>query len=40
MGNGKGKGTVKQTPWGDDISRAIALQLQKKRYEADLGMEG
>jgi len=28
-GNGKGKGIVKQTPGGDDISCAVALQLQK-----------
>jgi len=44
-GNGKGKGKgkgdskgnsiVKQTPRGDDISRAVALQLQKEMYEAD-----
>jgi len=26
-GNRKGKGIIKQTPGGDDISRAIALQL-------------
>jgi len=39
-GNGKGKGIVKQTAGGDDISRAIALQLQKQRYEADSSMEG
>jgi len=39
-GNGKGKGIVKQTPGGDDISRAVALQLQKERYEADSGTEG
>jgi len=39
-GNGKGKGIVKQTPGGDDISRAVALQLQKERYEADSDMEG
>jgi hypothetical protein len=38
--NGKGKGIVKQTPGGDDISRAVALQLQKERYQADLGTEG
>jgi hypothetical protein len=40
QGNGKGKGIVKQTPGGDDISRAIALQLQKEMYEADSDMEG
>jgi len=34
-GNGKGKGIVRQTPGGDDISRAVALQLQKERYEAE-----
>jgi hypothetical protein len=39
-GNGKGKGIVKQTPGGDDISRAVAFQLQKERYEADSGTEG
>jgi hypothetical protein len=39
-GNGKGKGIVKQTPGGDDISHAVALQLQKERYEADSGTEG
>jgi hypothetical protein len=39
-GNSKGKGIVKQTPRGDDISRAIALQWQKARYEADSGTEG
>jgi hypothetical protein len=39
-GNGKGKGIVKQTPGGDNISRAVALQLQKERNEADSDMEG
>jgi len=39
-GNSKGKGIVKQTPGGDDISRAVALQLQKEMYEADSDMEG
>jgi hypothetical protein len=39
-GNGKGKGIVKQTPGGDDISCAVALQLQKEMYEADSDMEG
>ena len=29
-GNDKGKGIVKQTPGGNDISRAIALQLQRQ----------
>jgi hypothetical protein len=46
-GNGKGKGMgdgirngiVKQTPGGDDISCAIALQLQKAMYEADCNSE-
>jgi len=38
-GNAKGKGIVKQTPTGDDISRAVALPLQKEKYEADSGME-
>jgi hypothetical protein len=39
-GNGKGKGIVKRTPGGDDISRAVALQLQKQMSEADLDKEG
>jgi hypothetical protein len=39
-GNGPGKGIVKQTPGGDDISRAIAWQLQKEMYEADSDTEG
>jgi hypothetical protein len=39
-GNSKGKGIVKQNPGGDDISRAVALQLQKERYEADSDTEG
>jgi hypothetical protein len=39
-GKGKGKGIVKQTPGGDDISRAVGLQLQKVRYEADSDTEG
>jgi len=39
-GHSKGKGIVKQTPGGDDITRAVALQLQKERYEADLDPEG
>jgi len=34
-GNSTKKGIVKQTPRGDDISRAIAWQLQKAMYEAD-----
>ena len=40
QGKGKGKGIVKQTPGGDDISCAVALQLQKERYEADSDTEG
>jgi len=39
-GNGNRKGIVKRTPGGDDISRAVALQLQKERNEADSGTEG
>ena len=39
-GNSKGKGIVKHTPGGDDISRAVALQLQKEMYEADSDTEG
>jgi hypothetical protein len=39
-GNGKGKGIVKQTPGGDDISCAIAVQLQTAMYEADSDTEG
>jgi len=39
-GYGEGKDIVKQTPGGDDISRAIALQMQKEMYEADSDMEG
>jgi len=31
---------VKQTPRGDDISLAVALQLQKEMYEADWDTEG
>jgi hypothetical protein len=30
MGNSNGKGIVKQTPGGDDISHAVALQLEMK----------
>ena len=40
MGNSKGKGIVKQTPGGDDISHAVALQLQKAMYDADSDKEG
>jgi hypothetical protein len=36
----KGKGIVKRTPGGDDISCAFALQLQKQMSEADLDKEG
>jgi hypothetical protein len=39
-GNDKGKGIVKHTPRGDDISRAVALQLQRELSEADLDTEG
>jgi len=39
-GNSKGKGNVKQIPGGDDISCAIALQLQKEMSEAEMDMEG
>jgi len=39
-GNGKGKGIVKQTPGGDDISCAVAVELQKEMYEAYLDTEG
>jgi len=39
-GNGKGKGIVTQTPGGEDISHAVALQLQKEMYKADSDMEG
>jgi hypothetical protein len=40
QGNGKGKGIVKQTPGEDDISRAVALQLQKAMIERDSETEG
>jgi len=39
-GNGNGKGIVKQTPGGDDIAHAVAVQLQKEMYEADSDTEG
>jgi hypothetical protein len=39
-GNSKGKGIVKNTPEGDDISRAMAVQLQQEMYEADSDTEG
>jgi len=40
QGNGNGKGMVKQTPGGDDISHAVALQLHKVIPDADLDTEG
>jgi hypothetical protein len=39
-GNSTGLGIVKQTPGVDDISCAVALQLQKERYQADSDTEG
>jgi len=39
-GNSKGKGIVKQTPGGDDISRAISFKMRKEIYEADSDTEG
>jgi hypothetical protein len=39
-GNSQGKGIVKQTPGGDDISRAVVLQLQNERYQAESDREG
>jgi hypothetical protein len=39
MRNGKGKGIINWTPEGDDISRAIDLQLWKDMSEADLASE-
>jgi hypothetical protein len=39
-GNCNGKGIVERIPARDDICRAVALQLQKERYEADSDMEG
>jgi hypothetical protein len=39
-GNGKEKGIVIHTPGGDDISLAVALQVQKDISEADLDKEG
>jgi len=38
--NGKWKDIVKQTPGGDDISRAVALLLPKEMSEADSDTEG
>jgi hypothetical protein len=40
MGNGKGRGIVKQTRGGDDISHAVALQLQNEMYGVDWDREG
>jgi len=40
MGNCTGKGIVGKTPGRDDISRAFALQLQKRMYDAHWDMEG
>jgi hypothetical protein len=40
MAIGNGKGIDTQTPGGDDISSAIAWQLQKKWYEPDSNTEG
>jgi len=37
--NGKGKGNVKHTAEGDDMSPAIALQLQNEMSEVDLDTE-
>jgi len=37
--NGKGKGIMKQSPGGDDLSCAVALQLQQELYEADSDTE-
>jgi len=39
-GNRKGKGILEETPGWDDISRAVAMQLQKTMYEEDSDMEG
>jgi hypothetical protein len=39
-GNGKGKGVVKHTQGGDDIPRAVAVQLQKEMPEPDLDTVG
>jgi hypothetical protein len=38
-GNGKGKDIVKHTPVGDDISCAIAVQLQNEMFEVDSNTE-
>jgi len=37
-GNGKGKGIVEHTRGGDDISRAVALQLQKDSVSNGSGL--
>jgi hypothetical protein len=39
-GNSKGKGIVKRTPQGDDVPRAVALQLKNQMSEAELDKEG
>jgi len=39
-GNGRGKGIVKQSSGGDDISRAVAVQLLKTIYVTDSDTEG
>ena len=38
--NGRGKGIVEQTPGGDGISRAVALNLGKEMYKANWDTEG
>jgi len=40
MGKGKGNGIVEQTPAGDDIPRAVALQSQKEMSQPDLDTKG
>jgi hypothetical protein len=40
QGNGTGIGIVKHTPGGDDISRPVALQLQKEMSQAEMDTEG
>jgi len=39
-GNSKGKDIDRQTPGRDNISRAVALQWQKRISEVDLDTEG
>jgi len=39
-GNRNGTGNVIQTPAGDDISRAVALPLQKEMYHEDSDTDG